>query len=88
MSDVKIDETTNEIHTENGDRDDGSVANSVSDGEIIEDDELEDSSLPALTSATKVPKNFRSRNDRSDSEDETETAAGKFCEISHIYTII
>lgn len=88
MSDVKIDETTNEMLAENGDRDDGTAANSVSDGEIVEDDELDDASLPALTAATKVPKNFRSRNDKSDSEDEIANRPGEFVWIMRYNSII
>lgn len=77
MSDEKIDETTNEMLTENGDKEDGMLNNSVSDGEIVEDDEFDDSNLPLLTLATKVPKNFRIRNENSDSDDEVKSGAGK-----------
>lgn len=87
MSAEKIDETTNEMLTENGDKEDGTVNNSVSDGEIVEDDDVDDSNLPFLTSTTKVPKNFRSRNDNSESEDEVANGAGKSMKIISISII-
>lgn len=78
MTDEKIDETTIQMLTENGDKEDGTLNNSVSDGEIIEDDELEESKSPFVSLTKKVPKNFRSRNGNSDSEDDTVGPGGEF----------
>lgn len=77
MSDEKIDETTIQMLSENGDKEDGTLANSVSDGEIIEDDELEESKSPFVNLSKKVSKNFRLRNGNSDSEEESVGVGGK-----------
>jgi hypothetical protein len=88
MSDEKIDETTIQMLTENGDKEDGTLNNSVSDGEIVEDDELEESKSPFVSLSKKVPKNFRSRNGNSDSEDEFISTGGKFTYSIKLFLVI
>lgn len=71
MSDGKIDENiTTQSLVENGDKEDETLNNSVSDGEIVDDDEPEESK-PAIInfSPRKTQKNFRSRHDKSESDD-------------------
>lgn len=67
MSDGKIDEA---ISNENGDKEDEALNNSVSDdGEIFDDDEPEENEkVPIIDLPRKNVKNFRSRQENSDSE--------------------
>ena len=63
---------------ENGDKEDETLNNSVSDGEIFDDDEPEETKTPTINfSHHKIQKNFRSRCDKSDSDDENNLKAGK-----------
>lgn len=79
MSDgCKIDENiTVQSFTENGDKEDETLNNSVSDGEIVDDDETEESKTPIINfSHHKTQKNFRSRHDKSESDDEGNGKSG------------
>lgn len=71
MSDGKIDENiTTQSLVENGDKEDETLNNSVSDGEIVDDDEPEEPKAPIINfSPPKTQKNFRARHDKSDSDD-------------------
>lgn len=73
MSEEKIDETNRTQYTEaNGDEEN----NSVSDGEIVDDDDLEEQKSAVFSFPhRKVNKNFRSR-EKSES-DEVESKSGK-----------
>lgn len=78
----KIDEKIAEQSlTENGDKeDDETLNNSVSDGEIVDDDEPEEAKTSIINfSHQKTQKNFRSRNDKSDSEDGEDGKSGNEC---------
>jgi hypothetical protein len=78
MSDGKIDENIVQSLAENGDKEDEAPNNSVSDGEIVDDDEPEDPKAPIISFANRrISKNFRSRNEKSDSDDEGAAKAGK-----------
>jgi hypothetical protein len=78
MSDGKIDENIVQSLAENGDKEDEAPSNSVSDGEIVDDDESEDPKVPIISFASRrISKNFRSRNEKSDSDDESDPKAGK-----------
>lgn len=79
MSEAKIDETSIEpSFTENGDKEDAALANSVSDGEIVDDDEPEEQKADKINfSPRKCPKNFRTRN-KNESDDE---ADGKILDL-------
>lgn len=68
MSDGKIDEAIITTTIENGDKEDEALNNSVSDGEIFDDDEPEEVKTPIVDLPRKNLKNFRSRHDNSDSE--------------------
>lgn len=68
MSDGKIDEAIITASNENGDKEDETLNNSVSDGEIISDGEPEEQKAPISNLPRKIPKNFRSRHDNSDSD--------------------
>lgn len=78
MSDGKIDESpTVQSLAENGDKEDETLRNSVSDGEIFDDDEPEDAKAPIINfSHQKTPKNFRARHEKSESEDEVDGKSG------------
>jgi hypothetical protein len=67
MSDGKIDEAITTTTNENGDKEDETLNNSVSDGEIF-DDEPEEEKIPIIDLPRKNLKNFRARHDNSDSE--------------------
>lgn len=69
MSDGKIDEAITTTKHENGEKEDETLNNSVSDGEIFDDDEPEEQKAPILNLPRKNPKNFRPRNDNSDSDE-------------------
>lgn len=72
MSDGKIDENISTSLIENGDKEDETLNNSASDGEIFDDDEPEQPKMPSITfSHRKIPKNFRPRHEKSDSDDES-----------------
>lgn len=79
MSDGKIDESiSTQSLNENGDKEDEALNNSVSDGEILDDDEPEEQKTPIINFPhRKIQKNFRSRHDKSDSEDEIGGKSGK-----------
>lgn len=78
MSDEKIDESlTVQSLTENGDKEDETLRNSVSDGEIFDDDEPEEAKVPIINfSHHKTQKNFRARHEKSESEDEVAAKSG------------
>lgn len=78
MSEAKIDETIRtESFVANGDKEDEEPSNSVSDGEIVDDDEPEEQKSAVIPFPhRKVAKNFRSRNEKSESE-EAESKSGK-----------
>lgn len=79
MSDVKIDENVStQSLNENGDKEDEALNNSASDGEIFDDDEPEEQKTPIVNfSHRKIPKNFRSRHEKSDSDDDGDGKSGK-----------
>lgn len=81
MSDGKIDENISTPSlNENGDKEDETLNNSVSDGEIFDDDESEEQKTPTVNFLQrKIPKNFRSRHSKSDSEDEVKS--GKILDL-------
>lgn len=71
MSDGKIDEAITTTTNENGDKEDVALNNSVSDGEIVDDDdepEEQNEKAPILNLPRKIPKNFRPRHHNSDSD--------------------
>lgn len=79
MSDGKIDESiSTQSLNKYGDKEDEALNNSVSDGEIFDDDELEEQKTPFINFAQrKGPKNFRPRHEKSDSEEEVGGKSGK-----------
>lgn len=79
MSDGKIDENiSTQSLAENGNKEDETVNNSVSDGEIVDDDEPEEPKAAIINfSPSKTQKNFRSRHDKSDS-DEADGKSGNY----------
>lgn len=69
MSDGKIDENITKSLIANGDKEDETLDNSASDGEIFDDDEPEEQKPPTISfPCRKNQKNFRSR--QSESEDD------------------
>lgn len=79
MSDgCKIDENiTEQSLAENGDKEDEALNNSVSDGEIVDDDEPEEAKTPIINfSCHKTQKNIRARHEKSDSDDEGDGKSG------------
>lgn len=79
MSDGKIDEnmSTQSLAT-NGDKEDETLDNSASDGEIFDDDEPEEQKASSVSFPhRKIAKNFRSRQEKSDSDDEADGKSGK-----------
>jgi hypothetical protein len=78
MSEAKIDENVSNSLIANGDKEDEALNNSVSDGEIIDDDEPEELKTPIISfPQRKIPKNFRTRHEKSDSDDEIVGKIGK-----------
>lgn len=79
MSDGKIDESiSTQSLNENGDKEDEALNNSVSDGEIFDDDEPDEPKAPIINFAhRKATKNFRLRHEKSDSEEEVGDKSGK-----------
>lgn len=77
MSEAKIDDENIRTQSLNGgDKEDEAQNNSVSDGEIIDDDEPAEQK-PALFPHRKINKNFRLRHGKSDDSDEAESKSGK-----------
>lgn len=71
MSDGKIDENIAQSLAVNGDKEDEAPNNSASDGEIFDDDEPEEQKPPAINfTHRKISKNFRSRQEKSDSDND------------------
>lgn len=88
MSDGKIDESiSTQSLNENGDKEDEALNNSVSDGEIFDDDEFEEQKTPTINfTHRKGLKNFRTRHEKSDSEEEVGGKSGKeSLTFQHLY---
>lgn len=82
MSDGKIDENINTQSL----KENGETSNApdkwMSDGEIVDDDETEEPKVPINNfSHRKLTKNFRSRHDKSDSDNDVAAKSGESLDL-------